>query len=226
MSEIRLKNLRLLERKYGTQAALASAIGKTPGYVNQLMIRYRNIGEKAARTIEHKLALSPGWLDQLHEESGEVALDVTPVPALESVRNTSPAPDARGHVPLISWVQAGSWSEAMDLYTPEDGEDWLPCPTNHGPRTFALRIEGDSMTAPHGRSYPAGCIIYVDPDQCDGITSGDRVIAKLDRSSDVTFKVFTEDAGRRFLKPLNPQYPIITDPFHIVGKIIGTWFPE
>jgi SOS-response transcriptional repressor LexA len=92
--------------------------------------------------------------------------------------------------------------------------------------SYALRVHGDSMTAPYGRSYPDSSIIYVDPDQRGGVVSGDRVIAKINGDNQVTFKVFVEDAGRRFLKPLNPSYPVITDPFRILGKVIGTWIPE
>lgn len=143
-----------------------------------------------------------------------------------SYENTLPAPDVRRRVPLISWVQAGSWNEAVDLYEPGDGEEWLSCMATCGPNTFALRVQGDSMTAPYGRSYPDGCIIYVDPDQRGGVVSGDRVIAKLSGDNALTFKVLAEDAGRRFLKPLNPQHPIITEPFRVIGKVIGTWIPE
>jgi SOS-response transcriptional repressor LexA len=82
------------------------------------------------------------------------------------------------------------------------------------------------MTSPHGKSYPEGCIIFVDPDQRGGIVSGDRVIAKLNGADAVTFKVYIEDAGRRFLKPLNTQYPPIIEEFRILGKVIGKWEPE
>lgn len=140
--------------------------------------------------------------------------------------NASQGPDTRGLVPVISWVQAGAWHEAEDHYMPGDGEQFLPCPASHGLRSYALRVEGDSMTATHGKTYPDGCIIYVDPDQAGGVTNGDRVIAKFNGEAKVTFKVFVEEAGSRFLKPLNPQYPVITDEFRIIGKVIGKWEPE
>jgi SOS-response transcriptional repressor LexA len=140
--------------------------------------------------------------------------------------NVFEGPDIRGLVPLISWIQAGTWHEAEDLYEPGDAELHLPCPTSHGIHTYALRVEGDSMTSPHGKSYPDGCIIFVDPDQRGGVVSGGRVIAKLNGDNAVTFKVYIEDAGRRFLKPLNTQYPPIIEEFRILGKVIGKWEPE
>ncbi len=125
-----------------------------------------------------------------------------------------------GKVPLISWVQAGAWAEAIDTLHPGEAEAWLPCPVSHGPRSFALRVAGDSMTAPYGKSYPEGSVVYVDPEQTGGVTTGDRVIAQMPGENAVTFKSFVEDAGRRYLKPLNTAYPLITEPFRLLGKVI------
>jgi SOS-response transcriptional repressor LexA len=215
-AQVRRENLGRVVAERGSQAALAALLEVTPGYLNQLMLGRRNIGEKTARKIEAATGKPGGWMDQRHDGSGEASAH----------SNVTPGPETRGYVPLISWVQAGAWGEAVDLYAPGDGEDWLPCPTSHGPRTFALRVDGDSMTAAYGKSYPAGCIIYVDPDQRGGVVSGDRVVAKLKGSAQVTFKVFVEDAGRRFLKPLNTQYPVIDEPFGVIGKVIGKWESE
>ncbi|WP_122390714.1 MULTISPECIES: LexA family protein [Pseudomonas syringae group] len=138
------------------------------------------------------------------------------------------APHKRfGKVPVISWVQAGIWSETVvnsDLYS---ADEWLSCPTAIGRNGYALKVLGDSMTNPGpGRSYPAGCIIFVDPDA--QVTTGDRVIARLPRTNEATFKVLVEDAGRQFLRPINPQYPIIeiTEETHICGKVVGAFISE
>lgn len=142
--------------------------------------------------------------------------------------NLAPAPRQKGLVPLISWVKAGGLTEAIDLYEPGDAEDWYPAPGHHGPNTFALRVQGDSMTNPYPgqKSYPAGVIIYVDPDT--PAQNGSRVVAKLLETDEVTFKVYSEDAGMKFLKPLNPQYPTIQlhDGFEVIGVVIGSYFPE
>lgn len=140
--------------------------------------------------------------------------------------NVSYGPDTRGMVPLISWVSAGIWNEAEDHYQPGEGEQYLPCPASHGPHTYALRVTGDSMTAPYGRSYPDGIIIYVDPDQRGGVVSGERVIAKVNGDDKVTFKVFIDDGGKRYLKPLNPSHLVIKDQFRILGKVIGAYMEE
>ena len=96
-----------------------------------------------------------------------------------------------------------------------------------GPHAFALRVRGDSMENPRGRpSYPAGCIIIVDP----AVTAkpGDRVIARLENTKEVTFKQYEEDAGRKYLKPLNPQYPTleITEGATFCGVVVQTIIDE
>jgi SOS-response transcriptional repressor LexA len=132
-----------------------------------------------------------------------------------------------GKVPLISWVQAGAWCEAVSNFESYDADSWLSCPvpiSNHG---YALKVLGDSMTNPGpGRSYPTGCIIFVDPEA--ETKTGDRVIARVPRTNEATFKVLVEDAGRQYLRPINPQYPIIdiTEETHICGKVVGSFIPE
>lgn len=136
--------------------------------------------------------------------------------------NVEPGPDITARVPLISWVQAGKFEQAEDHYGVGDAEDWYPMPKKAGPNTYCLRVDGDSMTSPYGRSYPAGSIIYVDPDQRSP-ANGRRVIARLQGSDEVTFKQFVQEDGKTFLRPLNAQYPPIFEPFKVIGTVIGKW---
>ncbi|MBS7440608.1 peptidase S24 [Pseudomonas syringae] len=140
--------------------------------------------------------------------------------------NVINVPSRFDKVPLISWVQAGAWCEEASI-EPYDVSDWISCPVPISKNGFALRVRGDSMTNPgSGRSYPAGCIIFVDPEV--KATTGDRVIARVPRTNEMTFKVLVEDAGRQYLRPINPQYPIIdiTEETHICGKVMGSFIPE
>lgn len=72
-----------------------------------------------------------------------------------------------------------------------------------------MRVKGDSMTAPlsHSKSFHEGEIIIVDPDK--HVTNGNYVITVLPSSNEAIFKQYVVDGGVRYLKPLNPQYPII-----------------
>jgi SOS-response transcriptional repressor LexA len=168
------------------------------------------------------LQTTPDWL--MHQK-GQQDTMAGAIQLSDPIANVEPGPDMRGMVPIISEVQAGAWAEVIDNGHPfdlgEGGEGLIACPFSHGIRSYALRVTGDSMTSPSGRSYPHGCLIFVDPDQRGGVVSGDRVIAKVNGDNRATFKIYVEDGSRRFLRPLNPQYPIITDEFRILGKVLG-----
>lgn len=127
-------------------------------------------------------------------------------------------------VPLISWVQAGESELAIDLFQPGDADEWLICPVPHSDGTYALRVQGDSMTAPSGKSFPEGIDIFVDPEQRGGPGSGDLVIAKINGRDAVTFKQIAVEDGRMYLKPLNPKWDPIFEEFRVLGKVICAGF--
>lgn len=171
-------------------------------------------GQGSAHTAElaKRYNVSPHWL-----ATGEGEMKLS---------NVEPGPDIKeGGVPLISWIQAGEWNEAADPFQPGDAQAWLSCPRQHSPHTYALRVRGDSMTSPHGRTYPEGCIIFVDPERKAPV-NGDRIVAKLAGTDEVTFKVYKEEDGRIWLQPLNPSHLPIRDEFKVLGTVIGKWEDE
>lgn len=110
--------------------------------------------------------------------------------------------------PVIDYITAGSWGEATDPYPPGVGETFEPIYDSDPDEVFWLRVKGDSMTGPPGaQSIPEGYLIKVDP--CKEAQNGSLVVAKLVDSNEATFKKYVEDAGMKFLKPLNPDYPTI-----------------
>lgn len=140
--------------------------------------------------------------------------------------NIAAGPENRGDIPVISWVQAGAWCEAINNFNVGDAERWIPCPVSHSKHTYALRVRGDSMLAPFGSSvsFSEGTLIYVDPEAL--LLSGKKVIAKLLDSNEVTFKVYREEDGKKWLIPLNPQYDKIelVEGMHICGVVIFAGF--
>ncbi|MDS9873520.1 S24 family peptidase [Pseudomonas protegens] len=165
------------------------------------------------------------WLEygvkpkETHQELGVKAEEVGSLP--------HPTGRALGKVPLISWSQAGSRHKFTSNFESTQVESWLSCPVPISESGYALKVRGDSMTNPGpGRSYPEGCIIFVDPELKP--TIGDRIIASIPRANEATFKVLVEDAGVKYLRSVNPQYPIlpITEGTFICGKVIGTFIPE
>lgn len=183
----------------------------------------RSLGDDAARRIEDAERLGRGWFD----EPPSISTPNVRI-SLGEGANVDPMLELYG-VPLISWIQAGSWSEISDPYLPGEAEDWLPCPIKHGPRAYCLRVRGDSMFNPGARpSYANGDIIFVDPDRA--AQAGDRVIVRLDDQQEATFKQLVIEDGRKMLKALNPEwkprYVEINGNATITGVIIGKWVPE
>lgn len=176
--------------------------------------------------IASALGVSPHWLTsgqgskfpRLVEISGSIAAS----------SNVSGALSIGKMIPLISWVQAGLFCGSPDLFHPGDCEEQIPCPKKVGPHTYALRVKGDSMVSdnPGGKSYPEGTIIYVDPDR--EVTNGCKVVVRIHDAEESTFKKFSEDAGRRYLRPLNKAFPTIPmdDSMHICGVVVGSWIDE
>lgn len=107
--------------------------------------------------------------------------------------------------------------EAVEPYHRRSIERWLDTNVECSDSSFWLDVKGDSMTSPVGLSIPEGMVILVDPEVEP--RNGKLVVAKLDNESEATFKKLVIDAGRKFLKPLNPQYPMI--PINGNCQIIG-----
>ena len=134
--------------------------------------------------------------------------------------NVAPAPSNKEKLyPVISWVHAGAWAEAVDLYQPGCADQWETTDSNVSDRSFWLKVVGDSMTALSGPSIPEGHLILVDPDATP--INGSLVIAKLTDHQEVTFKKLVIDADHKYLKPLNPNYETtkINGNCQIVGVV-------
>ncbi|WP_210496307.1 LexA family protein [Pantoea ananatis] len=124
--------------------------------------------------------------------------------------------------PVLSKVQAGSWSEACEPYTLKDIDLWLESDAHIQGDAFWLEVEGDSMTSPMGLSIPEGTFVLFDTGREP--VSGNLVIAKIDDSNEATFKKLICDGGQKFLKGLNPQWPLmpINGNCRIIGVAIET----
>ena len=119
--------------------------------------------------------------------------------------------------PVLSSVQAGAWTEALEPYTVEEITEWYETTERTSEKCFWLRVEGDSMTSGVGVSFPEGTLVLVDTERDH--QNGSLVVAKLTDVNEATFKKLVIDAGQKYLRPLNPVY----QPIAINGncKIIG-----
>ena len=205
-----------------TEQQLADKVGVSRGSI-QMWERGDTAPKRAnQQAVADALGITVAELMGLQTSASVVRISGPKADAVEAMASM-------GAVPLISWVQAGSWSDVADPFQPGDADEWLPCPVAHGPRCYAVKVRGDSMNNPGGRpSYSDGDIIFVDPDR--GANHGDRVIVRLDDHAEATFKQLLIEDGRKMHKALNPEWAPRYIPINgnatIVGVVIGKWVPE
>lgn len=223
IDEIRHFHLDRLIEKEGSAEAVARKANISGAYLRQIRMGYRNMGPATARKIEKAFGLEKGYLDVKHPEAaigastvdGHVEKRVFNRRVDDLVRsNVTEGPEIRASVPLISWVQAGDFCEAVDTFPPGCADEWIPVTMNVGPHAYALRVQGDSMEP----QCPAGTVLIVEPERAP--VSGNYVIAK--DGGDCTFKQFIKDGADWYLKPLNDRYPIkpFTDGMSICGVVV------
>ena len=128
-------------------------------------------------------------------------------------------------VPVISWVQAGQFTECRTAEVFSEVDKWVDTSLKIGDNSFALEVKGDSMTNPNGLpTIPEGATVIVDPDSEP--RHGKIVIASLDGTNEATVKKLVIDGPQKFLVPLNPRYPNI--PINgnclIIGVVKGVQY--
>ncbi len=93
-------------------------------------------------------------------------------------------------IPIISAVQAGTWTDTYSSSRLSDVISWTQTTANVSDEAFGLIVRGESMTNPHGLpSIPEGSIVIVEPHygQLDDLY-GKIVVAMLDGSTEATVK--------------------------------------
>jgi SOS-response transcriptional repressor LexA len=153
-------------------------------------------GDNAANVCSW-LRINSKWL---FENEGPSGLESTPPTKTDSA-TVEPGPDIGGRVPVISWVQAGDYAEAIDNVHRREVEEWVATTVQVRRNTFALRVVGDSMEP----DFPSGIIIVVEPELDPN--PGDFVIAR-NGGGEATFKQLVRDGSDWYLKPINTRYPI------------------
>lgn len=204
IDDVRRENARKLAADTGSNAAFSRKINRETTQVSRIIGKNytRHIGDALARHIEDCFELAHGWLDQ---DWSATSLSAQESGSMGHESNVRPA-ENKGYCPVISRVQAGEWTEAVDIFEPGYAEDWMPCPVKHGPHTFVLLVEGESMFSPsEPKSFRPGDYIFVDPDRQP--ENGSLVIAKKDSETAATFKQLIIDGEKYYLKALNRDWP-------------------
>lgn len=219
-------DLTLVSNLYPNQSSIKSFYNdsmkkeKLSQRIRQLRIKLGYSQEQLAKAVGVSDVTISKWEGGRDPNSKHIpmlakALRCSEIELLHGIANVEPGPDISGHVPLISWVAAGAWSE-MEVREYAN-YPMQPTTAKVGPRAFALRVTGDSMTSMVGISIPDGSTVIVDPDIAP--EHGKIVVARMDDSASATMKKLVIDGGQKYLKPLNPAYPVM--PINGNCTIIG-----
>ena len=175
------------ERGEDNQSELARYVGVSPQAVQQWVK-----GDTAPRGKNLQKVAEYFGVPQSYIQFGEGAVT-------EQVK-------IKGLVPLISWVQAGNWTETIDNFSPGDAEEWLACTEKHSDQTYALTVVGESMFNPSGEwSFREGEIIFVDPEREP--QHRNFVVVRMTNENTATFKRLIIDNEKKYLEALNPSWP-------------------
>lgn len=152
--------------------------------------------------LAQELGVSLDWL-VLGKTHPRPRSDVEPHAATDARGGMPAVPDSRGihrqvrHLPVISWSCVARRHASGD-HQP-DSDVYLPCPRPCGPRSFALKTQGDSM-------YPAyldGEYIFVDPD----IEPGHNRDVILLTGNGASFRRLQLAPDGHYLLAINPDHP-------------------
>lgn len=192
--------------EHGKGMALARALGVSSKATSKWFNAEALPRPAMMQSIAKYLRVDPVWLQ----------LGISNISGNSNVKYAGADKESTSY-PLISWVSAGAWCEAVEPYTLKDITQWLKSDAHIEGDGFWLEVDGDSMTAPTGLSIPSGTLVLFDTGR--DAKNGSLVIAKLDDSNEVTFKKLIIDGGKKYLKGLNPVWP----PIEVNGNctIIG-----
>jgi len=180
------------------QSELARRLGVSPQSIQQWEKGKTAPKSARLRSLSLALGVSQSWL----------------LNGGDNVKDFVPPLTMRG-VPLVNYVQAGQWTEAVE--GARDAEV-VSCPVACSKSTFALEVVGESMEP----VYMAGDVIFVDPEV--EAANGDDVVAALEDEDQATFKRLVMEPGSKKLKALNPdwspRYVNINGNCKVIGTVI------
>jgi SOS-response transcriptional repressor LexA len=194
------------------QSQLALEAGISTSAVSQLMTgRVKSLKAETAAALEKSTGYRATWL--VTGKGPKFVLDKS---------NVSSAPIGTRQVPLISYVQAGHWTGAVDPFQPNDAHDWLMTDLELSDGAFALEIKGESMLP----EFKPGDRVIIDSQI--NPQPGDYVVAKNGHEEAMFKKYRPRSVNERGemvfeLVPLNDDYPTIRSdvtPVMIIGTMV------
>lgn len=209
VSEVLAANVKSLLDTHGTintQAKLAQKSGIGQSSISRILRTDTQATTETIEAIARAFGVTTGQLMS---------------PSLGTT-NVLPAAVGSRQIPLISYVQAGAWTEIVDTYQPGDASDWLLTDLELSENAFALEIKGESMLP----DFREGDRVIIDPSVAPN--PGDLVVAK-NGDHEATFKKYRprgiNEHGEQVIElvPLNPDFPSLRSdicPINIIGTMV------
>ena len=189
-----------------TLEELANRVDSDTGNLSRVETGKQGASEEMLRKIAHALGCTVADL----------------FAGTEAAANVAPAPLGTRRIPLVSYVQAGHMTEAVDPYALGDADEWMLTDLDLSANAFALKIKGDSMLP----EFREGDTVIIDP--VVPPLPGDYVVAK-NGENEATFKKYrprgVNEQGQQVfeLVPLNEDYPSMRSditPIRIIGTMV------
>ncbi len=194
-----------------TQEMLANKVGVTRGAITHYLSERRVPPLKQFQKLATILKVDPAWLQY----------GSTEIKGSAKKSDKKQKSEQAHRIPLLSWDQVANFIKGK--ITVNKNQEYVPHFFSDNENWFALRVKGDSMTSPLSsrKSFHEQEIIIVDPNKT--AVHNDYVIALLAQSKEAVFKQFIIEGGIPYLKPLNPQYPILAmgKNVRILGVLIA-----
>lgn len=189
-----------------TQEKLAERIGATQGAVNHWLGGRRQPDINTMNRVLQALGLATmevARVLRVQEDPPHYAPDVP----------TGALPGEGYRYPCLHWHAVLQQGERCS-------ERWLFSGYRAKGLAYWLQVEGDAMTAPLGWSVSAGMWVLVDT----GLVHqpGDLVVVASGVGEEVLFRQWVQEAGRLYLRPLNPNWPTLPapEPVQVEGVVV------
>lgn len=191
-----------------------------PEIIRKIMADNNLTQGQFAEKIDVKQPTVSQWLSGKTSISTQYAQTISRVfkiPLANLLTENNQAVSSVDRIPVISWVQAGTWTQMPDY---ENVSEYREVPSSTPSDWFAIKVNGDSMTRPSGGdSIIDGDIVVVRPYKGEPLESLNHSIVIAIHNEEATIKELRFDGSKPYLSPWNPAYPPIKDLEQVV--IVG-----
>jgi SOS-response transcriptional repressor LexA len=176
-----------------TQEELAKKLGVTRSAVAHYVQGTRHPPVKTVLKLAAILKTDPSWLQ--FGKSQE-----TKKPSRQQTQKQ------QNRIPILDWQQVIDYHSDVIL---DKSQSYLDYFNYQSSECYALIIKGDAMIAPlfQSISFHPGSYIIIDPHKIPEYAS--YVIVATKNKKEPILRQYVEEGGVVYLKPLNPQYPLI-----------------